>query len=91
MIDGRIIEALKSKLGVGSVAVYERIKKLRELRGFTVSREQAAALLASENGVDISKILKSEELAELRGLQTQTPQVVQKVVLLPLVLEGFVH
>lgn len=82
MIDKRIAEALKSKLEISSTAIYERIKKVRESRRFTVSREQAAALLAAENGIDISKFLKKEELSELGRLQAQTqpPQIVKKIV-----------
>lgn len=80
MIDGRIIEALKSNLDIGYAAVYERIKKVRESRGFTISKEQAAALLASENGIDIAKYLKQDELSELRKLQSQSPVVIKKVI-----------
>lgn len=61
-------------------ALYKRIQGKKRDLGFTVTREQAAALLAAEYGIDISKFLKPEELSELRRLQTQTPQVVKKVV-----------
>jgi len=80
LIDKRIIEALKSNLDIGYSAIYERIKKVRESKGFTISKEQAAALLASENGIDISKYLKQDELSELRKLQTQVPPIIKKVV-----------
>lgn len=79
MIDKRIIEALKSKLRVSSTTIYERIKKIREVRRFTVSKEQAAALLAAENGIDISKYLNQDELSELGKFQIQQPVVIKKV------------
>lgn len=80
LIDKRILEALTSKLNVGPSAIYRRIEKIREARGYIISREQAAALLASENAIDISKFLTQEELSALRGLQAQPSQVVKKIV-----------
>jgi len=79
LIDKRIIEALKSNLNIGYSTIYERIKKVRESRGFTISKEQAAALLAAENGIDISKFLKKEELSELSKFQAQQPVVIKRV------------
>ena len=78
MIDKRIIEALRSQLDLSFSKVYARISKVREARGFTISREQAAALLAAENGIDISKYLKKDELSELSKLQIQQPVVIRK-------------
>ena len=80
MIDKRIIEALKTNLDIGAAAIYERIKKLRESRKFTISKEQAAALLAAESGIDISKFLKPEELSELSRLPIQAPPIIKNVV-----------
>lgn len=80
LIDKRIIEALKSKLDLSLSAIYIRIEKIREARGYIISTEQAAALLASENAIDISKFLTQEELSELRGLQAQPSQAVKKIV-----------
>lgn len=80
MIDKRIIEALKSELEISYSAIYERIKKVRESKGFTISKEQAAALLASESGIDIAKYLKQDELSELRKLQAQSPVVIKEVI-----------
>lgn len=79
LIDRRILEALKNKLGISYASIYERIKKVKQSRGFTISREQAAALLASENGIDISKFLSQGELYELQKLQSQQPVVIKKV------------
>lgn len=80
MIDKRILEALKSKLKLSRSAIYRHIEKIREARGYIISREQAAALFASENAIDISKVLTQEELSALRGLQAQPSQVVKKIV-----------
>lgn len=79
MIDRRILEALKRELNITYTSIYDRIKKVRESRGFTISREEAAALLASESGIDISKYLVQDQLSELRKLQTQQPVVIKKV------------
>lgn len=78
MINRQIVEALKSKLEISSTAIYKHIKKVRESRGFTISKEQAAALFASENGIDISKYLNRDELSELQKLQSQQPVVIKK-------------
>jgi hypothetical protein len=80
LIDRKIFKALKERLGISSSAVYERIDKLRESKGFTISRESSAELLASENGIDVSKYLSREELSELRKLQIQSPTIITKVV-----------
>lgn len=80
MIDKRILDALERELNIGVKGIYSRIQKTRKARGFIISREQAAALLASENGIDISKFLSKEELNDLRKLQGQTITVSTKVV-----------
>lgn len=79
MIDRRIIEALKSQLDLSSRAIYKRIQKVRESRAFTISGEEAAALLAAESGIDILKYLNQDQLSELRKLQAQQPVVIKKI------------
>ena len=83
MIDKRIIEALESQLNISPKTIYKQIKKVRESRGFTISREQAVALLAAENGIDISKYLNKDDLSELQKLQAQQPVVIKKIIKRP--------
>jgi hypothetical protein len=71
---------LKDATNLSLPGLYERIQKKKQDLGFTVTREQAAALLAAECGIDISKFLKPEELSELRRLPTQAPPIIRKVV-----------
>lgn len=80
MIDKRIFIELKSKLGIQDAAVYTRIDKRRESMGFIISKEQAAALLASEYGIDVSKYLKEQELTELRSFKSQSPTIIKTVI-----------
>ncbi len=80
MIDESLMKSLKEVTNLSLSALYKRIQRKKQNLGFTVTIEQAAALLASEHGIDISRFLKRDELSELRTLQTQTPQVVKKVV-----------
>jgi hypothetical protein len=74
------MDSLKKKTSLSLRAIYKRIQRKKESLGFTVTLEQAAALLASECGIDISKILEPKALAELRALQVQKPQVIEKAV-----------
>lgn len=80
MIDKSLMKSLKEAANLSLSALYKRIQRKKQDLGFTVTIEQAAALLASEYGIDISKFLKPQELSDLRRLQTQTPQVVKRVV-----------
>lgn len=80
MIDKYLMKSLKEATNLSLPALYKQIQRKKQDLGFTVTIEQAAALIASECGIDISKFLEREELSELRSLQTQTPQVVKKVV-----------
>lgn len=57
------------------------IHEKQEQMNYIVTKEQAAALIAGENNVNISKILKPEELAEIRnvkGIQV-TPIIKRKI------------
>lgn len=79
MIDKSLMKALEGAADLGLSALYKRIQKKKRDLGFKVTIEQAAALVASEYGVDISKFLKREELSELCRLQSQQPVVIRKV------------
>lgn len=80
MIDKSLMKSLKEATNLSLSALYKRIQRKKQDLGFIVTIEQAAALLASENGIDISKYLNKDELSELRRLQTQPSQVVKKIV-----------
>jgi hypothetical protein len=74
------MKSLKEASDLSLSTLYEQIRRKKRDLGFKVTREQAAALVASEFGIDISKFLKPEELSELRRLPTQAPPIIKKVV-----------
>lgn len=80
MIDKSLLRSLRDVSDLGTSTIYKQIQRKQEDLGFRVTKGQAAALVASEFGIDISKFLSPEELAELRRLPIQAPQVVKKVV-----------
>lgn len=79
MIDKSLMKSLKEATNLSLSALYKRIQRKKQDLGFIVTIEQAVALLASENGIDISRYLNKDELSELRRLQTQPSQVVKKI------------
>ena len=46
--------------------MYNQIEKIHKQYKYTITKNQAAYLLAAENGIDISRILPPEELTALR-------------------------
>ena len=80
MIDKSLMRSLKEETGLDASTIYEKIRRKQQDLGFKVTKEQAAALVAADFGIDISKLLSPEELTELRRLPTQALQVVTRVV-----------
>jgi len=80
LIDKRIMQVLREKTNLSLSIIYKRIQEKRQMMGYTITREQAAALVASERGIDISKYLNQEELSVLRKLQPQPPVIIKKAV-----------
>lgn len=80
MIDKQIMQSLKEKTNLSLSAIYGRIQRKKEKMGYTITRENAAALLASESGIDISKYLNKDELSELRRLQGQPLPMIKKAI-----------
>jgi len=78
MIDRKIRQALKEKFS-SERTMYNQIKKKQKEHNYTLTKDQAACLLAAEKGIDISKILPPEELAALRMVQPQqTRSIIKK-------------
>jgi hypothetical protein len=73
-INSSLLLKLKQNLGVGKSRVYEMIEdKVAETH---LDRHLAAIVLASENGINISKFSTSEELSIIRGV-SQPPSSLQ--------------
>jgi hypothetical protein len=69
MINRKIMTELKNKMGKSTI--YSRIKKIRQELSYTITKEDAAYILAGELGIDIEKYLPKEELDRLRSLPVQ--------------------
>lgn len=68
-VEGKIIKALQDKLKIKKRATDIKIEGIRKKRGYDITRRDAALLLASVNGIDISKFVGSEKLKEIRNLK----------------------
>jgi len=66
MIPIELREQIQSKLKIGGASFYYQIKRIRENLGYTCSKEIAAYVLASENGIDPMPYIKGDEMADYR-------------------------
>lgn len=69
MINQRVINELKKATNLSTPRIYKLIEEKMGQMGNLVTKEQAAILLAGENGVKLSKILPSEELDKIRNIK----------------------
>ena len=72
----KIINLIREKSGLSRSGFYDRIKKIREEYGGTISIADGANLLASKYGVDLIKILSQDEIDRVRELQNMKPQLI---------------
>jgi hypothetical protein len=66
MINKEVFAKLCAKLKVGERMVYIAINQKKAEYNYSVTMETAAYILAADSGIDISKYLEDEELAEVR-------------------------
>lgn len=66
MINKQVLAQLRTKLKVGEQQTYKAIQQKKKEYGNLVTTETAAYILASDSGIDISKYLDKNELAETR-------------------------
>jgi hypothetical protein len=69
LIDKDVMRLLSEKTKVTRQRLYQMIDDKRAQYAFSISRETAAYLVAAENGIDISKYLKDDELSKVRELK----------------------
>ena len=69
MISKEIMKLLLEKTKVSVPRIYQMIDEKKELYSYAISKETAASPVAAENGIDISKYLKEDELASVRELK----------------------
>lgn len=69
MINKQIMAELQNRMKKSTI--YNRIKKIRHELGYTITKEDAANILAGELGIDIERYLSEEELERLRNLRVQ--------------------
>jgi len=66
-----LLNQLKTKLSLTEDGINKKIMKLRKDRGFDITREDGALLLASLNDINISKFANSDKLKEIRELKNK--------------------
>lgn len=69
MIDKELIKAIKNKTKLSIPRIYRMIQEKKESMNHLITKEQAAALLAGENGVKIDKIIEPDALSEIRNIK----------------------
>ncbi len=77
-IEKDLSEILGRKLNITKRAVDIRISNIKRLRGHDITRKDAALLLASVNGIDISKFTSPEKLREIRNLKDKEYKIETK-------------
>ncbi len=74
-ISKSLLNLLKTKLSLTEDGVNKKLKSLRKDRGYDVTREDAALLLASLNDIDITKFAEADKLKEIRELKNKEYKV----------------
>jgi hypothetical protein len=69
VINKEIMQLLQDKTKVTLQRIYQMIDDKKQQYSYAISKETAAYLVAAENGIDISKYLKDDELAKVRELK----------------------
>ena len=69
MIKKDLINEIKNKTGYSIPSIYRLIDKKMTQMNYLVTKKQAAALLAGENGVNLTKVLTDDELKEIRNIK----------------------
>jgi hypothetical protein len=77
VIDKKVMKILREKTGVTVQRIYQMIDDKKEAYQYSISKETAAYLVAADNGIDISKILKEDELVKVREV-AKTPTVISR-------------
>ncbi|OLC63412.1 hypothetical protein AUH73_02310 [archaeon 13_1_40CM_4_53_4] len=69
------MKLLREKTGVTDQRIYQIIDEKKNAHHYSITKETAAYLIAAENGIDISKILKEDELIRVREVATGQPVI----------------
>ncbi len=70
-ISKELLKVLMIKLHLSEDGVNKKLRAFRKERGFDVTREDAALLLASLNDIDINKFTEATKLKEIRELKNK--------------------
>ena len=70
-INKTLLNLLKTKLSLTEDGVNKKLQAFRKERGNDITREDAALLLASSNGIDITKFADPNKLKEVRELKNK--------------------
>lgn len=77
-IEKELSKILREKLKISKRAVDIKIENIKKQRGHDITRRDAALLLASFNGIDISKFSSPEKLREIRELKNKEYKIETK-------------
>jgi len=82
MIKKELMNLIIEKSKLSKQRIYQLIKRKKAQHSYTISNEQAVALIAADFNIDISKILTKTELANIRSIiKNNSPQIDGKVTL----------
>jgi hypothetical protein len=66
------MKLLREKTSLSVARIYQLIDEKKKAFRYSITKETAAYLVAADNGVDISKVLKEEELVKVREVAGTT-------------------
>lgn len=69
MINQEIFQTLKRELNVSRATLYRMLKKVKKDSGYLITLQEAAYLLASEQGIDVLKLLDEKQRERLITLK----------------------
>jgi hypothetical protein len=77
MINKDVMKILLEKTGVTVQRIYQMINEKKKAYRYSIGKETAAYLVAADNGIDISRILKEDELIKVREV-ARTPTIISR-------------
>lgn len=86
MINQEIFQTLKRELNVSQATLYRMLKKIKKGSGYLITLKEAAYLLASEQGIDVLKLLDEKQRERLMTLKQHQkveikPQKIEKKII----------
>ncbi|MCH7568649.1 MAG: hypothetical protein IIA87_04470 [Nanoarchaeota archaeon] len=77
-VEKQLTDRLVRRLGISKRGIDMKIEKIRNDRGYDITRRDAALLLASVNKIDVSKFVTTDKLKEIRALKDKEYRIESK-------------